>query len=362
MFLPSNPPLPTQETASPLPTPEATSSGSLPRHNAATNVIAEDQAMSDTTSIRSSHTQRSLSGFAPHPELHEPGLNASIIETVNMWFSDGSAPKSLVVGELALAYIPSSLKTLSRKVRVRLDNFEVLEKVACNPYFVAEASAPEDKDEKKGEYTVQLPNISRSTPSVAFKYQVHADQASASLYCPVVFKPAWNIEETQASVIVQYSLDPSFVSTLASPSSITVKNLVLTVGLDISAETGGAHAASAVMYPTTGAAFRRKQSSVLWKIPELEIKPDAGGKFLVRFTTSAAGKSPRKGKVEAKFEVEIPNNAGKRLAVYAASEQEAEQKGSDPFADEPAEARPTGATWDSIPTVHRLVVRDHIAP
>ena len=321
--------------------------------------------MSDTTSIRSSHTQRSIPGSVPHPDLHAPGLNASVIETVNAWFSEGAAPKLLVVGELALAYIPSQ-STSSREVRVRLDNFEVLEKVACNPYFVSEIPLLQDKDrdEKKGEYNVQLSNISRPTPTVAFKYQVHADQADVSTYCPVVFKPAWNIAESRASVIVQYSLDPSFASSLTSPS-VTIKNLVLTVSLDTSAAEHGAtevaHAASAVMYPVTGGTFRRKQSSVVWKVPELGVKASEDGKFLVRFETT--GKWPRKGKVEAKFEVEVPNATGKRLGIYAASEDAAEQKDSDPFADEAeTTTRSPAASWTDVHTVRKLVTRDHINP
>lgn len=367
MFLPNTPPLPGQETAG---LHSGSDAGSVPtspnlaiKHITSASTTTEDHAMSDTTSVRSSHTQHSFSGPVPHPELHEPGLNASIIETVNAWFSEGALKRSFVVGELALAFNPTPEVSL-QKIRIRLDNFEILEKVASNPYFVSELPAQDkDKDDKKGEYNILLPSISRPTPVVAFKYQAHIDQSNASTYCPVIFKPAWNIEEFQASVILLYSLDPSFSSPVPL-ESITIKNLVLTVALDTSPQDEAtkqprevAHAKSAVMYPHTGATFRRKHSSVVWKIPELEVKADADGKFLVRFATSSSW--PRKGKVEARFELQTPD-AGKRLGIRAASEQhETEQKGSDPFADEASSAQSADAqssvTWKGVPTVRKLV-------
>lgn len=330
------------------------------------NAAAEDHTLSDTTSIRSSHTMHSLSGPVSHPELHEPGLNASIIETVSAWFSEGNVTKSLVVGELALAYNPVG-EAPSHSSLVRLDNFPVLEKVAANPHFVTEAGESEtSEDERRGQYNVSLPSITRSIPTVAFKYQVHIDSSNLSSYCPIIFNPAWNLEEFQASVIIAYSLNPSFISSVPV-TSITLRNLILSVGLDISPEDEVtkqprevARATGAVMYPNTGATFRRKQSAAVWKIPELEVKAGEDGKFLARFTTATSW--PRKGKVEAKFELRTADT-GSRLGISVASETPAEeQKEVDPFADEiPSAPTKPFLTWREVSTVRKLVTGKYVA-
>lgn len=332
------------------------------KHAASPSTATDDHAMSDTTSVRSGHT---MHGPVPtiHAELHEPGLNASIIETVNAWFSDGNVTKSFVVGELALAHNPTP-DTPADNVRIRLDNFPVLEKVAANPHFVHEASK-DGADEKRGEYEIQLGSISRPLPTVAFKYQVHLDPTNSSAYCPVIFKPAWNLQGTQASAIIFYSLNPSFAS--ATTGSITLKNVILTVGLDIAAEDeitkqprdSVAHATSAVMYPNSGAVFRRKTSSVVWKIPELELKaPGSGGedgKFLVRFTTATPG--PRKGNVEARFELQS-SECGSRLGISRALPS-AGPKEVDPFADDGKPATPV--PWEEVPTARKLVAGKYVS-
>lgn len=343
--------VPTQPSGSDVPMP--VSPGLPSKHAASPSIATEDHALSDTTSVRSGHTLHGSSGAVAHPDLHEPGLNASIIETVNAWFSDGVVTKSSVIGELALAYNG----TPNANTTVRLENFQVLEKVSANPHFVSEEKDKDLSDEKRGQYSIHIPTIARPSPIVAFKYQLHVDASDSSAYCPVIFKPVWNIEEHQASVIVFYSLNPSFTSSVPR-ESVTLKNLILTVNLDTSPEEGRevAHATSAVMYPNTGASFRRKHSAVTWKLPEFEVTAGSDGKLLVRFSTATSW--PRKGKVEAKFEVHTLD-AGSRLGISAASPtEEITPKGSDPFADEdsgaPDDAQPS-LTWKEVPTTRKLV-------
>lgn len=309
--------------------------------------------MSDTTSIRSGHT---VTGPPIHQDLHKPGLNASIIETVSAWFSEGAVTKSFVVGELALAYNQQPETSLN-SIRVRLDNFQVLEKVAANPHFVTEQRDTVQTEEKRGEYNIALPSISRPSPTVGFKYQIHIDPSNSSAYCPIIFKPAWNIEEFQASVILFYSVNPAFASS-TSVDSVVVKNLILTVNLDTTPEEARevAHATNAVMYPNQGATFRRKQSAVTWKIPELEVKTGADGKFLVRFSTSSSW--PKQGKVEAKFDVDT-TDAGGRLGISAASDN-VEAREADPFADEDAEPQ-LAVTWNEVPTARKLVAGKYVS-
>jgi hypothetical protein len=109
------------------------------------------------------------------------------------------------------------------------------------------------------------------------------------------------------------------------------------------------------MYPNTGAVFRRKTSTVTWRIPELEVKapgtPGADGKFLVRFSTSTSW--PRKGTVEAKFELRTTESAS-RLGISRAA-SDAEPKESNPFADEGRESLFSSVSWQDVPTARKLV-------
>jgi hypothetical protein len=366
-------PAPIQVTVIPTPAPVPTSAP--PSKGISSGGSQEDHAISDTTSIHSSQTLHSLSGPIYHPELPEPGLNASIIDVVSAWFSDGELTRSFVVGELALAYNPIG-NSAAEKEFVRLNNFHVLEKVAANPRFVAETpNTPSlkgkeketDDDDRRGEYTISLPHIARSVPTVAFKYQVHLDPSNLSAYCPAIFTPIWNLEEFQASVIILYSLNPSFTSS-TPVTSIVLKNLVLTVNLDLTPEDevtkqprDVARATGAVMYPNTGATFRRKLSAVIWKIPELEITSE-DGKFLARFATSTSW--PRKGKVETKFDVRISDADAKLGISFLTAAAGEEHKGNDPFADENAGTATGGLkppkTWQEIPTRRRLTAGRYI--
>ncbi|KAL4914058.1 Muniscin C-terminal mu homology domain-containing protein [Aspergillus aurantiobrunneus] len=352
VFIPNTPPQvhAVSNLATPQDISEPTSPTAPGKHAASPSNATDEHALSDTTSIRSSHTLHSISGPVAHPELHNPGLNASIIETVNAWFSEGAVTKSFVVGELALAF-NASPEISAEKIRVRLNNFPVLEKVAANPNFIREVKDQDQSEDKKGEYDVMLANLVRPAPTVGFKYQVHINPEDASAFCPVIFKPAWNLEEFQASVIIFYSLNPSFASSV-SRDSITLTNLVLTVNLDTSPQEDRevAHATSAVMYPNTGAAFRRKQSAVTWKIPEFEVNSGSDGKLLVRFST--ANSWPQKGKVEAKFEVRTPD-VGSRLGISAASRP----GGADPFADKDI----TPTQWKDILTTRKLAVGKYVS-
>lgn len=319
------------------------------------SVATDDHTISDTTSVRSGHGAHGP-GPSVHPDLHEPGLNASIIETVNAWFSEGGVTKSFVVGEIALANNPTA--DSKDHTRIRLDNFQVLEKVAANPHFVQE-TAKDPTGDRRGEYDVQLGSICRPMPTVAFKYQLHVDPTDPSTHCPVFFNPVWNLEELQASAIIYYSLNPSFFT--QPVESVSFKNLVLSISLDTAAEdettkeprASVAHATSAAMHPNTGAAFRRKNSSVTWRIPEFEIKanttPGAEGKFLVRFSTLTP--SPRKGNVEAKFELHTIDSAS-RLGISRATSGVNQE--TDPFADEDRQAQPS-TSWVGVPTTRKLI-------
>jgi F-BAR domain only protein len=341
------------------PLPASTSSNDLasPIQRPPQRVILEDHALaSDTTSIHSSH---SLLGLAHHPELHEPGLNASLVETVNTWFSPNGVTKSFVTGEVALSYNASSATPIPDQEVVRLSHFELLEKVAANPTFVTGAAKDSSTtaEDHAGTYNVSLANIKRSTPTVGLKYQLHIDEQNLAAYSPILVTPAWQLIDGQASVIVLYSLNPAFAS--ASISPIVAKNVIISVSLDIS----GADAvkpSTALMSPNAGASFRRKTGAVTWKFPELTLKPEQE-RLLVRFTTAAG--VPRKGSVELKFE--MPGTGASEVGVLrkvvggGAKKIGGASGTADPFADDDGASLEgvdsASVKWEAVPN-RRMVV------
>jgi F-BAR domain only protein len=378
IFVPNpEPPLPDNEpstisestlsAASGISAPGATSTGAAVAPYAdqstaspikAPATIQEERTLSDTTSI---HSAQSLGTMVHHPEMHEPGLNASVIETVSTWFSDGTVSKSFVIGEVALAYNGSQPTAASEMVR--LDNFQVLEKIAPNPSFVSTAPASAKGKEKAtgteevaGQYSVSLSAIKRSTPVVAFKYQLHLDPANLSVYSPVLLTPAWQIQDTQVSVIVMYSLNPAFVvSGSESPSStttsMTLRNFTLSIALDSSADAGKAN--SAMMAPQNGAAFKRKQGLVVWKLPEMVVSTEQQ-KLLARFITT--GPKARPGPIEAKWE--LPGTTGSKLGVsmLGGGAGTSSEAAADPFADDgTTPAVDSGKLWNEVYTARSLI-------
>jgi hypothetical protein len=70
---------------------------------------------SDTTSIRSGHSLANHA-VAKHADLHQPGLNASIIETVSATLENREIKTAKINGEIALAYNKAEAEDSSSKL------------------------------------------------------------------------------------------------------------------------------------------------------------------------------------------------------------------------------------------------------
>jgi F-BAR domain only protein len=333
------------------------------KRSGTTNVLLEDShpgISSDATSINSSH---SLAAVVQHPELTEPGLNASIVETVNTWFAEeGGISRSFVVGEVAMTYNAPSTGAEKVDETIRIENFQILEKVAANPAFVTSTSSSptgKQREDQAGEYTINVSAIRRPNPTIALKYQLHVDPENQGAYSPLLLIPAWQIQEGQVSVIVVYGFNPAFAAATGQ-NGVTLRNVAVVVGLDVSEGTG--RASSAMMKPTEGASFRKKQSAVVWKIGEVRLSssgPDGEDKkLLVRFLTQ--GGIPKRGTVEVKFELVGGLNGGGALAVKKKIDAPVAAE-VDPFADgEADEMEVQGevkkvAEWEDVPVRRKLV-------
>lgn len=69
---------------------------------------------SDTQSIRSGNSLSSIV-HAKHPDMHEPGLNSSIMETVSATFENGEVKTVKINGEIAFSYNASDISNFTCK-------------------------------------------------------------------------------------------------------------------------------------------------------------------------------------------------------------------------------------------------------
>ena len=298
---------------------------------------------SDAHSIQSQNSLSSMANATPikHPEMHHPGLNASIVETVSAWFSHGQITKAIVIGELALSHTVSEISAQNRRT-IKLENFPVLEKVAPNPNFITQVPS------KAGEYTVNLPQIPRTT--VAFKYQVHLNEENLAAHAPMVLTSSWKVEPSQASVILNYAFNPAF----ASPTgrSVLLKNVTVLIILENSK-------ASACQSKPVGT-FSKEKSLIYWKLGDitLDAYAEAPHKLLARFSTETEAKP---GNVEVRWEINGDNAAGLGSGLGLSQVTNVrEEGGSDPFADEGTLTTPAGA-WKPVPVVRKVVSGKYLA-
>ncbi|KAI9683383.1 MAG: hypothetical protein M1829_005455 [Trizodia sp. TS-e1964] len=332
VFIPS-PPIDTM----PVGSPDANSTFKVAR---AATLTSEDPIGSDTQSVRSGKSHSSLaSSIIKHPEMHEPGLNTSIIETVSAWFDQGQITKAVVIGELAMAFNQGDISPPFGSEHIRLDNFPVLEKVAPNPSFITPIT------DKSGEYSVNLANIMRTT--VAFKYQVHLEDSSLQSHAPIILSPIWRFEPSQASVILSYSFNPSFA--LSTRTSITLRNLTLLICLDASKPT-------ACQSKPMGQ-FSKEKGHIFWPLGDVTLEAGATpGKVVGRFTTEHEAKP---GAIEARWEISgedaIGLGSGLRISQLSMGSAAPIETEIDPFADESAPVVSPNIEWKDIPTVRKLI-------
>lgn len=305
-------------------------------------LITEGHRGSDAQSVRSSH---SLSSLAPnavrHPDLHQPGLGASVVETISAWFSNGQVTKAVVIGELALAHNPTDAPTSLATESIRLENFPVLERVAPNPTFISQIPS------RSGEYSVNLAQISRTT--VAFKYQVHLEDLHLAAHAPMVLTPSWKIEATQASVILSYNFNPAFAS--AAKRSVSLKNVLVMINIENS------RALSCQSRPA--GTFSKEKSMIYWKMGDITLDGYAAApqKLLARFATESEAKA---GSVEVRWEISGDDAMGLGSGLSLSQSGSAREEGVDPFADEGVAANGS-ALWKEVPLVRKLVSGKYVA-
>ncbi|CZT14452.1 uncharacterized protein RCC_00429 [Ramularia collo-cygni] len=252
--------------------------------------------LEDNQSIRSGRSTASQ-GLSKHPDLHDQGLTSSIIETISARFESGQLMTSSLIGEIALGF--NGPPTADQE-SVRLENFSLLDKIAPNPLILRPGAT-------EGEYALNIPTLARGN-AIAFKYQLQAENSAA--YAPLTVQPICKIEENQASIIVNYSISPSFPTT----GPVMLNNLTIALTLE------GAKASSCLSKPV--GTFAREKGLIFWSLGDVTLTPGAAPeRLLARFPTEGMAKG---GSVEARWEVQ---GMGSAVGVSTL------KAGADPFAD-----------------------------
>ncbi|KAF1945674.1 hypothetical protein EJ02DRAFT_451383 [Clathrospora elynae] len=305
-------------------------------------LLPDDHATSDTQSVRSG---RSLSSSASttikHPDLHGPGLNASLVETVSAWFEQGNVTKAMVIGQVALAYNPVDISAGPfGHESIRLENFPVLEKVAPNPAFI------EQLVDNPGNYTVDLSRITKT--SVAFHYQLHIEDSNMASLAPIIISPVWKSEPTQTSAILNYFLNPRFP--IGGATNITLRGLVLVIRLE-----PGSKAKSCQSKPS--GTFSRDKGLIYWRLGDVTLFKDAVPQTLrVRFFTDGQANP---GNTEARWEItdeqSLMLGSGLGVSMMAPLSTKKDDGEADPFADidENTPASPA-IGWKPVATVKKI--------
>ncbi|KAF0490131.1 cytoskeletal protein syp1 [Gigaspora margarita] len=170
----------------------------------AVSEISDNIVMSSPTS--ESPDTINYQGINTDIQTQAHGLNASILETVNIISKGGDVTKLLVTGEISITYNDSTIRDNSMPIRVRINNFDTLEKAVPNTSYLSSVS------EVAGVYDLNIGLLSQagSTPVVVMKYQLRIDPQYKSAFVPLHVIPKWKCEPNQTSLVVSYEVNPEF--------------------------------------------------------------------------------------------------------------------------------------------------------
>ncbi|KAH7031617.1 Muniscin C-terminal mu homology domain-containing protein [Microdochium trichocladiopsis] len=294
---------------------------------------------SDTQSIRSA---TSLGGIihAKHPDLHEPGLNSSIIETVSASFEDGQVKSVKVNGEIAFAYNASD-SSVPMQIPIRINNFSALEVIGPNRIFVTN-----DTPDQAERFILDPSHLQKT--SIGFSYRLHVDmETPATEHVPIILNPVWKPQGDKLGLLLQYKLNPTFKFAIGA-SSVLIHNLVFFTTYE------GVATGAQTKPPGT---HLKDKHLVYWRLGDVTLT--AGGEWqkIVCRIIGAPGQEPKPGSVEARWEVSPGTISGGEPSIISVSRLE-ESKGKeaevidedDPFADVQSEGK-----WLDIPATRKVV-------
>ncbi|KAI1379452.1 Muniscin C-terminal mu homology domain-containing protein [Hypoxylon crocopeplum] len=325
------------------PAPFAPSLHTLSSKPAGVATLASEASVagtSDTQSIRSGNSLSSIV-HAKHPDMHEPGLNSSVMETVSATFENGEAKAVKVNGEIAFSYNPTDASNFPSHLPIRINNFPALEVIGPNRIFVTN-----DTPDHPDQFTLDLSHLHKT--SIGFSYRLHADSETPPVeHVPILLSPAWKSQGDKLGLVVQYKMNPAFK--LFADSSVHIHNLVLSATYE--------GKASGAQTKPSGTHLKEKHL-VYWRLGDVTLSPDSDWQKIVCRIIGDQGVEPQPGSVEARWELSLPTaiESGNAVSVSRFEEskgKEVELSEDDPFADDTAASEE--GKWVDVPAMRKLV-------
>ncbi|KAI1201360.1 Muniscin C-terminal mu homology domain-containing protein [Nemania serpens] len=295
---------------------------------------------SDTQSIRSAN---SLSSVVPakHPEMHQPGLNSSLMETISATFESGVVKSVKVNGEIALSFNPGDDPNPPSHLSIRVNNFSSLESIGPNRIFVT--NSPDHPDQ----FTLDTSHL-RNT-HIGFSYKLHIDvDAPSSEHVPILLHPIWKLQGDKLGLLLQYKLNPSFIFA-ANNQPIHLHNLVIFATYE--------GRASGAQTKPAGTHLKDKHL-VYWRLGDVTLSPDTDWQKIVCRVIGDQGAEPKPGTVEARWDFTPPADFESSQAISVSRLDESKSKevdiaDDDPFADAASSA--AEGKWVDVPTVRKVL-------
>ncbi|KAI1302926.1 Muniscin C-terminal mu homology domain-containing protein [Xylaria venustula] len=295
---------------------------------------------SDTQSIRSGNSLSSVVQ-AKHPEMHQSGLNSSLIETVSATFEGGVVKTAKVNGEIALSFNPGDDPNPPSHVTVRINNFSLLDSIGPNRIFVS--NSPDHPDQ----FTMDTSHL-RST-HIGFSYKLHSEtDALPSDHIPILLHPTWKPQGDKLGLLLQYKLNPSF-ALAANVSPIHLHNLVIFATYE--------GKASGVQTKPSGTHLKDKHL-VYWRLGDVALSSSIDWQKIVCRVVGEQGAEPKPGNIEARWEFNPPVDTETTQAISLSRLEEGKNKeveisDDDPFADAASSA--AEGKWVDVPAVRKLL-------
>ncbi|KAF5657048.1 SYP1-like protein [Fusarium heterosporum] len=292
---------------------------------------------SDTQSVRSGNSLGGLN-HPQHAHMTAPGLNTSIIESVNAIFEDGVIKTASITGEVAFVNNPSDSGDAKSYETIRINNFAALERIGPNRIFV-QNSSPDHNDQ----FNLDVSHLTKN--ATAFSYRVFSDDSetpSLGEQAPLLLKPAWKPQGDKLGLLLQYQLNPS--SKLSAP--VSLHNVVIVATYE--------GRSSGAQTKPVGIHLKDKHL-VYWRLGDLTLTADPQ-KIVCRII-GAEGAEPKAGHIEARWEYTASGDQPVGSGISISRLDEGKGKGKDisdddPFADDSASME---QKWVDVPVSRKLV-------
>ena len=264
--------------------------------------VARQSSMSSVTSNNPFDSPVLAAGLSPSTmaTASEPGLRASITETINVIMRNAEILRLQINGEVYLSLRLPSASQSAGPIHIRLTQFEQLEKIAPNPAFLAQVP------DRPGEYFLNSEILATATQrgstkgTLLFKYQVHVPAGKERPAAPLILEPAFMCKEGETRMILSYRVNPD------SPlSSASITNLSF-----LAAFTPGVNVSNVQAKPA-GGIWSPATRRMTWNVDEMS---GTDGKIIAKFTTEP-GEAMTPQAVQASWAVEGVLGSGIGLEV-----------------------------------------------